>query len=78
MTRASLREVRSSDDKSGALVVIDGVEYWQPECRCVGQGHICYLRPMPQTVPISIDKINSRTNGSLPSELVRDHNGEEQ
>lgn len=40
---------------------IDGIKYYQPECHCIDGGHICYLRPMPQTVNISLDKILETT-----------------
>ena len=44
-------------------VTIDGVKYWQPECHCDGTGHICYLRPIPQTANIDIEKL--MTGGNL-------------
>lgn len=44
-------------------VVIEGVEYYRPECHCEpGMGHICYLRPVPQTINVPIEKIIAATN----------------
>lgn len=31
-------------------ITIDGVEYDNPECKCKGPGHICYLRPVPTEI----------------------------
>lgn len=42
-------------------ITIDGVVYWQPECKCKGTGHICYLRPLPTVVNIPIEKILQAT-----------------
>lgn len=42
---------------STGTIIIDGVEYWQPECHCKGPGHICYIRPVPQVVNVSMAKI---------------------
>lgn len=38
-------------------IVIDGVEYEQPECHCNGGGHICYLRPAAKKLNVSVEKI---------------------
>lgn len=47
-------------------VTINGIKYWQPECHCKGQGHICYLRPMPQIINVPIEKILANlTGGSI-------------
>lgn len=46
-------------------VGIDGVKYYQPECHCEpGMGHICYLRPVPQTIDVPIEKILASISSS--------------
>lgn len=47
------------------MVIVDGVEYYQPECNCAGcPGHICYLRPLPKVLDIPIDKILASISSS--------------
>jgi hypothetical protein len=43
-------------------ITLDGVEYYQPVCRCKATGHKCYLLPMPQTTSILLDQIERRPN----------------
>lgn len=49
-------------------VTIDGVEYYQPKCHCKGAGHICYLRPTPQTINIPIDKLLAKIDAQMQLE----------
>ena len=30
--------------------IINGARYYQPECKCIGAGHTCYLRPVPNVI----------------------------
>lgn len=45
------------------IIKIRSVEYYQPECKCKGSGHICYLRPVPKVINIPIEKIIKATSG---------------
>lgn len=38
-------------------VIVDGIEYWQPECQCKESGHICYIRPKAQIIKADLGKV---------------------
>lgn len=49
--------------------VINGARYYQPECNCVGAGHICYLRPVPSVIATDLRTILNSSEGSSSQEF---------